>query len=82
VGTDWVARNSTAVLAVPSAIIPAEMNYLINPAHRDFGRIAIGIPEPFAFDPRLRQPPPAPSTPPRVITMQAPKRPRNKKKRQ
>ena len=82
VGTEWVLRGSGAVLAVPSAIIPAEMNYLVNPAHGDFGRIAIGLPEPFAFDPRLRQPPTPPSTPPRVIKMRSPKRPRNNKKRQ
>jgi len=65
IGTDWVLRGSSAVLAVPSAIIPHELNYLINPAHADFARVAIGLPEPFAFDPRLRQPP----APPRVIKM-------------
>jgi RES domain-containing protein len=41
------------VLAVPSAIIPREWNYLINPEHPDMKRIVVGKPEPFAFDPRL-----------------------------
>jgi RES domain-containing protein len=41
------------VLAVPSAIIPSETNYLPNPAHADFKTIAIGKAQPFAFDARL-----------------------------
>lgn len=52
-GTAWARSLSTAVLAVPSAVIPAESNYLLNPLHSDFGRIEIGEPEPFVTDPRL-----------------------------
>jgi RES domain-containing protein len=48
-----VRENRSAVLAVPSVIIPEEFNYLLNPAHPDFKKISIGKPEPFAFDPRL-----------------------------
>lgn len=52
-GTAWVSRGATAVLAVPSAVIPEERNYLLNPAHPDFRRIRIGGAEPFRFDPRM-----------------------------
>jgi RES domain-containing protein len=52
-GTEWALRRRTCVLAVPSAIVPGERNYLLNPAHPDFGRIRIGRPEPFRFDPRM-----------------------------
>jgi RES domain-containing protein len=52
-GDLWLERASSAVLAVPSAIIPREWNYLINPEHPDMKRIVVGKPEPFAFDPRL-----------------------------
>jgi RES domain-containing protein len=52
-GTDWIRRGKTAVLAVPSAVVPAERNFLLNPAHADFARIRVGRPEPFSFDPRL-----------------------------
>jgi RES domain-containing protein len=52
-GTQWAAAKETAVLTVPSVVIPAETNYLLNPAHPAFGRIRIGDPEPFAFDPRM-----------------------------
>ena len=53
IGDRWVRAARTAVLAVPSAIIPAERNFLINPAHPDFRRIRIRKPVPFGFDPRL-----------------------------
>jgi RES domain-containing protein len=52
-GTAWVSRGATAVLAVPSAVIPKERNYLLNPGHPDFRRIRIGGAEPFRFDPRM-----------------------------
>jgi hypothetical protein len=38
---------------VPSAIIPAAANFLINPSHPDFVRVEIGPAERFSFDPRL-----------------------------
>ena len=53
IGSDWVGNRSSAVLAVPSAVIPAETNYLLNPAHPDFSMIAIGSPEEFVTDLRL-----------------------------
>lgn len=52
-GTAWARGLSTAVLAVPSAVVPAESNYLLNPLHSDFGRIEIGELGPFVTDPRL-----------------------------
>jgi RES domain-containing protein len=53
VGDTWVRENRSALFAVPSAIIPEELNCLLNPAHPDFKEIAIGKPVPFTFDPRL-----------------------------
>lgn len=53
IGDRWVKEARSAVLEVPSVIIPGEPNYLLNPAHPDFKRIAIGKPESFSFDPRL-----------------------------
>jgi len=41
------------VHAVPSVIIPREMNYLINPAHPQFEELIWREPQPFRFDPRL-----------------------------
>ncbi len=53
IGTAWAARGSTAILAVPSAIIPEERNYLLDPKHRDMKRIRIHKPVSFHFDRRL-----------------------------
>ena len=52
-GDAWARAARSAVLALPSVIIPGELNYLLNPAHPDFKTISIGKPEPFTFDPRL-----------------------------
>ena len=53
VGTKWAAAGETAILEVPSAVIPRERTYLLNPRHADFVRIRFLAPEPFRFDPRL-----------------------------
>jgi RES domain-containing protein len=53
IGTAWALKAATAILAVPSAVIPAERNYLVNPGHRDFKRIRLRKPEAFRFDPRM-----------------------------
>jgi RES domain-containing protein len=52
-GEEWVRRGRTAVMAVPSALIPRELNYLLNPRQADFSRIRVGRPEPFRFDDRM-----------------------------
>lgn len=52
-GDRWIRRVSSAVLDVPSAVIPSESIYLLNPKHRDFHAIRIGSPQPFALDLRL-----------------------------
>jgi RES domain-containing protein len=53
IGKGWLTRGDTAVLAVPSAIIPVEWNYLLNPAHPHFSRVTIGRPFKFEFDERM-----------------------------
>ena len=53
IGNEWLASRASVVLAVPSAVIEAEMNYLINPEHPDFASVDVGEPRPFRLDPRL-----------------------------
>jgi RES domain-containing protein len=53
IGDSWLAANASAVLEVPSVIIPGEFNYLLNRGHPDFGVIKATDPKPFSFDPRL-----------------------------
>ncbi|MGH7391664.1 MAG: RES family NAD+ phosphorylase [Candidatus Rokuibacteriota bacterium] len=52
-GTAWLTAARTAVLAVPSAVVPPETVYILNPAHPDFRRIIVGRAEPFGLDARL-----------------------------
>ena len=52
-GDVWVKSNVSAILAVPSVIIPKELNYLINPKHPDFAKLKFEPPTGFAFDQRL-----------------------------
>jgi RES domain-containing protein len=53
VGDRWLAAMESVILAVPSVIILAEHNFLINPRHPDFKKLKIGRPTAFSFDYRL-----------------------------
>jgi RES domain-containing protein len=53
VGTQWVKKGRSAVLRVPSVIVPEEFNLVLNPKHADFAKIKIGEPKRFALDARL-----------------------------
>ena len=53
IGAQWLQQLRSAVLVVPSAVVPAENNSLINPLHADFQRITLGQPEPLETDLRL-----------------------------
>ncbi len=56
IGTDWAASMRSPVLAVPSAVVPRERNFLLNPSHPEFRRVRAGEAEPFSFDARLSRP--------------------------
>ena len=53
VGDTWVAGARSAVLRLPSVIVPSEWNYLLNPAHRDFASCTIGPKQRIKLDLRL-----------------------------
>ena len=52
-GDHWVRQGTSAVMAVPSIIVPAETNYILNPRHPDFSRLSIGAIEGLTVDDRL-----------------------------
>jgi RES domain-containing protein len=54
IGDEWVHSGRSAVLVVPSVIVPLEKTCLLNPNHRDFARIKIKDQGSFSLDPRLR----------------------------
>jgi RES domain-containing protein len=53
IGDAWVYRGKSVVLRIPSVIVPSESNFLLNPAHPDFDKLAIRTPQRFRFDSRL-----------------------------
>lgn len=53
IGDRWFQSREAAILAVPSAIIPVEYNYLIDPMHPEFARFELDLPQSFELDPRL-----------------------------
>jgi RES domain-containing protein len=52
-GDRWLEANQSAVLKVRSAVVAAEYNYLLNPAHPAFKHISVKRARPFKFDTRL-----------------------------
>jgi RES domain-containing protein len=53
-GLRWLQEAASAVLVVPSVIVPEEDNLLVNPGHPDAARIRIAGQRPFHLDARLR----------------------------
>ena len=53
-GDQWVAEKRSVALRLPSAVIPSEYIYLLNPAHPDFNRaVQLGKEVDVFLDPRL-----------------------------
>ena len=52
-GDRWLGDETSAVLEVPSVLVPFESNFLINPLHSDARSIAIGRVQPAPLDPRI-----------------------------
>ncbi len=52
-GSQLILENRYAVMKVPSAIVPGDFNYLLNPGHKDFGKITKIRQEPYEFDGRF-----------------------------
>lgn len=53
IGTEWARSLKSAVLRVPSAVVPREPNYLVNPEQADAARVKVIGCEPVRFDERL-----------------------------
>ncbi len=53
IGTQWLQKQRSLVLVVPSAVNPVETNCLLNPTHPEFATITEITTQPFQFDPRM-----------------------------
>lgn len=49
----WISNAKFLLMRVPSAVVPQNYNYIINPAHSRFNEVKIIKKEPFTFDKRI-----------------------------
>jgi len=54
IGTAWLQQRETALLRVPSAIVPQTTNFLLNPLHSDTTQLRITEALQYPFDTRLK----------------------------
>ncbi|MDP2686575.1 MAG: RES family NAD+ phosphorylase [Aequorivita sp.] len=52
-GGNWLKKQESLALKVPSAVLQKEYNILINPTHKDFKKLKIIEIDKMDFDPRL-----------------------------
>lgn len=52
-GNAWVKSLDSALLKLPSAIVPLEHLFLLNPTHPGCSQVTVSEPMPFRLDPRL-----------------------------
>jgi RES domain-containing protein len=52
-GTNWMRWGTSALLVVPSVIVPEEFNILVNPQHPGSARITAAKVRKWLYDPRL-----------------------------
>ena len=53
IGDNFIRQNASLALKVPSAVVPQESNFLINPKHEEISKIKILDVAPYNFDVRL-----------------------------
>ena len=53
IGDSFASQRKSAILVVPSALVPSESIWLINPLHPEFSEIQVHPAEPFRYDPRF-----------------------------
>lgn len=52
-GNAWLDECAACLLRVPSALVPSESNFLVNPAHPDARKLRVRRKAPFRLEPRL-----------------------------
>ncbi len=54
IGSEWIASRRSAILLVPSVIVPEEWAALINPAHPDARKLTAKVTRRFEYDKLFR----------------------------
>jgi len=55
IGSAWLRSQRSALLRVPSALVPATSNYVLNPLHTDAVQLRIESVYEYPFDPRIKK---------------------------
>jgi len=55
IGSTWLREARTALLRVPSALVPATFNMMLNPLHADARRVRVRSAIRYPFDPRIKK---------------------------
>lgn len=55
IGQNWVEKDETIALRVPSSIIQTAFNVILNCSHKEYGRVKIMDQKRFRFDARLKK---------------------------
>ncbi len=53
-GDDWLDSQRSAILLVPSVVVPEESNILLNPKHPDAGQITARMVRKWLYDVRIK----------------------------
>jgi RES domain-containing protein len=54
-GSAWLREGKGALLRIPSALVPATFNVMLNPLHSDATRLRIHSVAKYPFDPRIKK---------------------------
>jgi len=55
IGSAWLRSARTALLRIPSALVPATFNVVLNPLHAHAARVRIQSAVQYPFDPRIKK---------------------------
>jgi RES domain-containing protein len=55
IGSAWLREQRSCWLRIPSALVPATFNVILNPLHRDSKRLRIKSVVRYPFDPRIKK---------------------------
>jgi RES domain-containing protein len=55
IGTTWLREQRSCLLRIPSALVPATFNIILNPLHVDASRLHIRSVVKYPFDPRIKK---------------------------
>jgi RES domain-containing protein len=55
IGSEWLRTRRSALFRIPSALVPATFNWMLNPLHPHTARVRILSTVKYPFDPRIKK---------------------------